>query len=242
MVSAEPLVDHSATTDFKIKSVALTLFARNGYGATSIREIAAGVGIKTASLYHFFRSKEALLAEIIRESQTVLNGTTERMLEGVDRPEDRLALLVTSLAGFQGMYSAASVAADGEIRVFEPGSPIFLELVANRDRYEGWWVDALKQGAEEGVFTMGDPRTTRLALISMCTGVSQWYREDGPLSLADICQSLADIALSSVRAERDGRRLGVEDVRVFDLEDMTRIEWARAVVLRDKPRDGQVQP
>lgn len=216
------------STDLRIKTAAVSLFARYGYAATSIREIARDAGITTASMYHFFESKEALLIDIMREGQDTLNLQTKRMLDGVDRPEDRLSLLVTELAGSHGINRTVSRVTDRELRAFEPGSQIYLELVANRDTYENWWADAIEQGIEDGVFRVRDVRVSRLGLIAMCTGVSEWYRPEGPLPLANICRAIADTALAAVRAERDGRPLTAEDVMIFDLEALARVDWEPA--------------
>lgn len=217
--------DQVPSTDLRIKTAAVSLFARYGYAGTSIRDIARDTGITTASMYHFFESKEALLVEIMREGQDTLNLQTKRMLDGVDRPEDRLSLLVTELAGSHGINRTVSRVTDGELRAFKPGSPTYLELVANRDTYERWWAEAIEQGIAEGVFRVRDARVTRLGLMAMCTGVSEWYRPDGPSPLSDICRAMADTALSAVRAERDGRLLTSEDVQVFDLADLVRVDW-----------------
>ena len=216
------------STGQRIKSAAVSLFAAYGYAGTSIRDIARDAGITTASMYHFFENKEALLVEIIREGQDTLNLQTKRMLDGVERPEDQLCLLVTELAGSHGVNRTVSRVTDGELRAFEPGSPIYLELVANRDAYERYWADAIGQGIEEGVFRVRDARVTRLGLMAMCTGVSEWYRPDGPLTLADICRAMADTALAALRAERDGKPLTSDDVQLFDLADLVRVGWEPA--------------
>lgn len=215
-------------TEQRIKSAAVSLFARYGYAGTSIRDIARDAGITTASLYYFFGSKEALLVQIMREGQNALNHQAERMLHGVDRPEDRLSLLVTELAGSHGINRTVSRVTDAELRAFESGSPIYLELVAHRDTYERHWVDAIQQGIDDGVFRMRNPRVTRLGLMAMCTGLSEWYRPDGPSPLSDICRAMAETALAAVHAQRDGRPLTSDDVQVFDLADLVSVAWEPA--------------
>jgi len=51
----------------EIIRAAKNLFAKKGYSATSMDEIAEKVGITKASLYYFFESKERIFAEIIEE-------------------------------------------------------------------------------------------------------------------------------------------------------------------------------
>jgi len=54
------------TTPDRILSVAMELFARKGYHATSMREIAREARIVPSTIYSHFSGKEAILAEIIR--------------------------------------------------------------------------------------------------------------------------------------------------------------------------------
>lgn len=51
-------------TKDKIVKVASTLFSNNGYKATSVRKIAAEVGIRESALYNHFKNKEAIFLEI----------------------------------------------------------------------------------------------------------------------------------------------------------------------------------
>ncbi|MDA2808569.1 TetR/AcrR family transcriptional regulator [Nocardiopsis suaedae] len=53
-------------TRAEIRETALELFAKKGYTATSLREIAEGLGITKAALYYHFRSKQDLLADMVR--------------------------------------------------------------------------------------------------------------------------------------------------------------------------------
>ena len=55
------------STRQKILESAINLFAIKGYTETPVRELAAAVGIKEASLYNHFPSKNAILEQIMEE-------------------------------------------------------------------------------------------------------------------------------------------------------------------------------
>jgi AcrR family transcriptional regulator len=61
----------------EILSVALDLFSVNGYEATSISQIADAVGIRKASLYSHFASKQEILDNVV---ETVLSGYAEHSI------------------------------------------------------------------------------------------------------------------------------------------------------------------
>lgn len=60
-----PLTEAKSGTKETILMEATILFAKNGYAAVSMRELADSIGIKQASLYNHFSSKEALWAEVL---------------------------------------------------------------------------------------------------------------------------------------------------------------------------------
>lgn len=67
MAGKKSSVDEKMTTREKIIWESLRLFCKNGYEGVSIREIAATVGIKGASIYNHFKSKEAIFHAIFEE-------------------------------------------------------------------------------------------------------------------------------------------------------------------------------
>ncbi|MFC7623379.1 TetR/AcrR family transcriptional regulator [Microlunatus sp. GCM10028923] len=100
----------SGTRD-RILATARDLFGAHTYGATSMRQVAEGVGITKASLYHHFTSKAEILAELIdppvselgtaieaAEQLTSLAARQQALLEGcIDamlRHRETMALLL----------------------------------------------------------------------------------------------------------------------------------------------------
>lgn len=55
------------TTKEKIADEALTLFSTKGYKGTSVKNIAAAVGIKDSSLYKHYKSKNEIFGTIVKE-------------------------------------------------------------------------------------------------------------------------------------------------------------------------------
>ncbi|WP_326630734.1 TetR/AcrR family transcriptional regulator [Nonomuraea fuscirosea] len=194
------LTDRDTDAGRRIRTAAVLLFARRGYAATSIRDLGKAVNMTNAGIYHHVTSKEALLADLMRAAQRELIEATERMLAPYERPGDRLALLISSLTAVHALTPMTSRVMDGELRSLTPGSAAHAEIIALRDAYEDHWKHALADGVEQGVFRVADEKLTRLALMSMCTGTSEWYRPDGDSTLEQVCAELVAIGLAAVRA------------------------------------------
>ena len=73
-------MNNTIPTRRKILVAAVDLFASKGYTETSVRDIATAVGIKPASLYNHFSSKEDILASILNDYINNTQGV-------VDNPE-----------------------------------------------------------------------------------------------------------------------------------------------------------
>jgi AcrR family transcriptional regulator len=72
------------TSREKILSVALELFARKGYHATSVSQIAQKAKISKGLMYNYFHNKEKLLEEIIQEGFNSLAELKYNAKRGVD--------------------------------------------------------------------------------------------------------------------------------------------------------------
>lgn len=72
------------TTKSKIVDEALTLFSQKGFKGTSVKNIADAVGIKDASLYKHFKSKQEILDTIV----VTLRQRIEEMSDTLGLPSD----------------------------------------------------------------------------------------------------------------------------------------------------------
>ena len=63
-----------------IQEAALDLFSRKGFDSSSVRDIAAQIGIKDSSLYFHFKSKQAILDSLMDRFIHI----SRQMMEGLD--------------------------------------------------------------------------------------------------------------------------------------------------------------
>jgi AcrR family transcriptional regulator len=181
----------------------LRLFAERGYHATSIRDIAAGAGVKSASLYAHFVSKEAILADLVLLGHDEHHRILLQALMGSGvGPREQLAALVRAHVLSHCAYPTLAVVANYEMRHLSD-----MELapaVALRRHSESILEELLRRGEEQGVFRLGHFDATRAALGALGLSVATWYpayREVfTPEELAD---ANVDLAMRMVGAAAD---------------------------------------
>lgn len=82
------------TTKEKIFFAAIELFAEKGYADTSVRDIAAKVGIKPSSLYNHFESKEELFSDVFDTYLVRMDSFYETLRNVELTPEEKTDLSV----------------------------------------------------------------------------------------------------------------------------------------------------
>jgi AcrR family transcriptional regulator len=181
----------------RIRDVSTRLFARRGFQATGIRDIAAEAGVTTAALYHYVGAKEELLVAIMRDVMDPLIEEAQRIAATDQRPDERLAALVSQHVRFHATQQLATLVADTEIRSLSPAERD--EVVARRDAYEAIWRKVIAEGIADGTFRVEDAWIATIALLQMCTGIAHWYRPTGSLTLDQLTRRYVDLAHSMLR-------------------------------------------
>lgn len=168
---------------------AARLFGNKGYENTSMRDIAAAVGILPGSLYHHFPSKEELFTAVYSFAVSQSLDAVETALAGRMDPWTRLE--AASIAHMQGLLDKNRFAA---VLVSHPLADRLPEAVITlRDRYEAVFKDLI---AELPLPAGTDRRIFRLGLLGAMNWAISWYRPGG-----ETPASIARKLLSAVRHE-----------------------------------------
>src|SRR5579871_5689555 len=151
----------------QVRAAALRLFKEKGYHATSMRDIAAAVGINKGSLNSYIKSKEDLLVPVFEQAQGVLLTEIEHIsADAGASPTDRLK---------RAIHAHVTAVADNldvltvylsEWRQLKADS-----LATNRDqreRYGALFLQILDDGVRAGELRPLDTRVVLLGIIGMC--------------------------------------------------------------------------
>lgn len=84
------------STKEKIINEALRLFSNKGYDGVSMREIAAAVGIKGASIYNHFKGKEDIFQGIFDEMTKQYNNMAGMMNVPIEQNEDTTNIYINA--------------------------------------------------------------------------------------------------------------------------------------------------
>jgi len=191
----------------RVIRAATQLFAKKGFAATGIREIAENAGLSTSSLYHYMGTKEELLLQIMTDGLTRFVAAAMAAVSQWDNPACQLVALTRVHVAAEAIVREPSVVIDNEVRSLSP--PALSTVLRLRDQYESLWIVALESGISSGAFTIDDPKLTRLGLLEMCNGVARWFQESGPLPLPRVADAFANLALAMVRCSDTVETLGM---------------------------------
>ena len=176
---------HGERTEAAIRDAALRLIARQGYEALSMRRLAEEVGLGAAALYRYFPNKQAILFRLLESHMRELLAAWAAARPSPARPApERLEAFTRfhirhHLPRPDGVFLSYM-----ELRSLDPGN--FARIEALRRAYEDDLTAILADGRAEGTVAAGEPKVAARAIIAMLTGITTWYRADGPLSSARI--------------------------------------------------------
>lgn len=185
---------HAGTTGPKVRAAALSLFARHGFAAVSMRQIAREVGVQAGALYLYTPDKQTLLFDLMRDhlhdllgAWTPPEGGAMAQLEHFARHHIAYHLDRPELVFIAYM----------ELRNLSPENFAVIEEL--RRDYEDRLENIVRAGVAEGVFDVSDTKLATMAVISMLTGVTTWFRDGGRLSRGDVESIYWDMVRKAVQ-------------------------------------------
>jgi len=174
-------------TQQAIIEAAAELFAREGFGATSLDSIADALGVSKASLYYHIRNKEEILRLIFLTVLTVSEEPLRRIVEAKLSPAEKLRRAIEHQTLVAADRSPAMIVFYRE----QPHltGPFAKEIILRKKAYERYFERIIEEGQAAGVFQLDiDPKIVTFGLLGMCNWLSQWYQPDGQYTALQIAE------------------------------------------------------
>jgi len=181
----------------QILARAAELFARQGYTATSMNQVALACGVSKPSLYHYVRDKYQLLVEIAE-------GHVDRLKELAAEPrgaapEERVRAMIASFLEVYAESQSAHRVLTEDVKFLEP---------ADRQRLRDAQRSVVGAFAEAIADTRPELRASDLhrpltmLLFGMMNWMFTWLQPSGKLTHAALAPIVADLFFGGVNAVR----------------------------------------
>ena len=189
----EPIACFDDSVRGRLLLGAAYLFHKQGYAKTTVRELANFIGIQSGSLFHHFKSKDDILANVMHE--TIIYNHA-RLLDAINQgthPEQQLKNLIKaelmSITGDTGSAMAVLV-----YEWFALSKESQDELLKLRTDYENIWLNVIEELKVLGKI-QHDAFIWRRLLGGAIAWTVTWYRPDGKISLDELTEHVLDMAL-----------------------------------------------
>ncbi|QBJ95763.1 TetR/AcrR family transcriptional regulator [Rhodococcus sp. ABRD24] len=182
----------------EILSAAARCFAEQGYHTVGMREIATAVGIKGASLYNHFSSKEEIMYAIALGMTRDLVDQHMPLLDAAGTPTQRLTGLIRAHICTLTEKRVEHLVSLRELTAL---TPEHLAVVTDiRKYYQRRIRDVIAAGVRSGEFAVGNPGLAAIALLDMMNGISWWLRADQDMD--DLIENYVGFALDGILQSR----------------------------------------
>lgn len=195
--AARPDGERSPMAD-RIIASAVTLFAEQGFDATTVQQVVDRAEVTKGALYHYFDAKDDLLYEIYH----ALIGTQTAALEeitgrGLGSADTVRAILVNVVRTTVDRLPEAQVFFREAHKLDADRHAAFR---ADRRRYHEGFRQVIASGQAGGEFaTTVPPDTVVQIAMGVVNQLPVWYRPDGSKTAEELGNEIADFVLAALR-------------------------------------------
>lgn len=173
-----------------ILDTAARLLRQGGYHQTTLREIAEAVGIRKASLYYHFASKEEIVEAVANDGVRFVHEAVAAALADLADAPPRKRLQAAIHAHLNALHDHGDYTS-ASIRAFAFGSaPVPESVRRTRRDYDDVWRGFIADLQARGTLPPErTPDVLRYFLLGAMNGSTDWYRP-GRFDTAELAQEL----------------------------------------------------
>lgn len=182
----------------EIVDLAATLFAKNGYAATGIREIGEAADLARGALYYYIESKESLLNEIHNRVLDPLLQSTKEIMDSEGTTKDKIRMISEVLL-------RQVIERHDHVWVFLHEYPSLTgerrdTFRRKRAEFERALMMLFSAGIADGEFEISDLRLTMMAFLGMHNYTYQWIGRTPKVDTVALSRLYCDIFFRGIDA------------------------------------------
>lgn len=170
------------------------LFREKGFEATTVRDIAGAVGMRSGSPFYHFANKQEILKAVMEEGLRQGLDRTEQALQAATTPQQRFRAMVRTHYGIlhdEGSEFIAVLLYDWRSLPDEHKQ----DIIAVKDRYDQLWHASLKElmdlgwlgaNSDHDKAAAGDVKTARLMIMGAINFTVTWYKQQAGRGAMDL--------------------------------------------------------
>jgi len=183
------------------------LFARRGYPATSMNQVAEACGLSKATLYHYYKDKYTLLVNLAEAHVTRLEAIVQEVLAEKLAPEARMRALIHSLVQEYSTAQSAHRVLTEDVKFLEPEDR---QRVLDKERAVVKGFSRAVVGVRPDLKDTAMDMPLTMLLFGMINWMFTWMKPEGRLDYGDMAPVVADLFLGGLPAVKAPVRKPVE--------------------------------
>ncbi|MBD2858803.1 TetR/AcrR family transcriptional regulator [Spongiibacter sp. KMU-158] len=194
------LIDEGCVSDpespkGRLLAAAARQFRQKGFSRTTVRDLAAEVGILSGSIFHHFKNKDEILFAVMNEVVIAMEERLQVRLSAATSTRDKVrALIENELQFIHGPTGDATAVLIYEWRALS--EPLQQKILERRRAYFKLWHDTLIKAEEEALITV-EPDCLRQLLHGAIVWSIHWYQPQGPMPLESLVDQVLSLAIKS---------------------------------------------
>lgn len=169
----------------ELLKVAAKIFARKGYDATSLQDIAVELGILKGSLYYYITTKDDLLCHLLSSAHKQGLENIEPIAAGPGNAVERLAAMIRRHVHYVCTDRDRTAVYLHERKRLSPEQRA--QHLGDEHAYRNYFQAVLADGQAEGLVREDvDIKLTALCLLSSLNSTYQWYKPSGEFAAVTV--------------------------------------------------------
>lgn len=187
----------------EILEVAQRLISQDGYDGASMRQIAEELGIKTASLYSHYNSKDDMLWEIAIRCAHEFHAHVLPIEQMDASVEERLGKMVRMHAELIIRNIDAAAIFFYEWKHLEEGKEGRKAYYQGHiERYERAFINVIEEGIEQKIFREVPVKFMTYTLLNSINWIKNWYRPSGKMKVKEIADEFEAFVLNGLKSNK----------------------------------------